>query len=113
MPPASGVSAFSSARHVVAAISSLSFMLVAVEPALRALTKEMLGLEAGFLGSYVRQNSAMGVPHAAQASLDNAGRGGAHIPSADPGEDRVLGHRGTPSRRADPAAVDHRRGSRS
>jgi hypothetical protein len=35
-------------------------MLVSVEPALRALTKEMLGLEAGFLGSYVRQNSARG-----------------------------------------------------
>jgi len=29
-------------------------MLVSVEPALRALTKEMLGLEGGFLGSYVR-----------------------------------------------------------
>src|SRR3954453_23087878 len=55
MPPASGVSAFSSARHMVTAISSLSFMLVSAEAALRALTpKEMLGLEGGFLGSYAR-----------------------------------------------------------
>src|SRR4051812_42019109 len=57
-----------------------------------ALTKEMLGLEAGLLGSYVRQNSARGYRMRHKRAWTMAAEEARPFPSADPGGDRVLGH---------------------